>query len=229
METAGNAAPAWARAVGVIVIVLLPIVLVLTSVRLLLTHAFVRLDYAVPGFPADTFGFTMQDRLHWAPIALDYLLNDSGIEYLGDLRFDSGRPVYNERELRHMVDVKKLVGAALRLWAVGLIIIGILLVVLWRARQARQAWRALRDGAIGTLALMLLLGVGIAAAFSTLFVEFHHIFFTGDSWLFFYSDTLIRLFPELFWQVAFATIALLTLVQAGILFFLARWRLRSNT
>lgn len=229
MERTGSTTPTWARAAGVILIALIPIVLVLTSVRLLLTQSFVRLDYAVPGFPPDTFGFTTQDRLHWAPIALGYLLNDSGIEFLGDLRFDSGRPVYNERELRHMVDVKMLVGAALRVWAIGLVIIGILLIALWRAHQARQAWRSLQAGAIGTLGLMLLLGVGIAAAFSTLFVEFHRIFFTGDSWLFFYSDTLIRLFPEQFWQFAFAMIALLALVQAGILYFLARWRLRSTS
>jgi uncharacterized membrane protein len=29
------------------------------------------------------------------------------------------------------------------------------------------------------------------------------LFFTGDSWLFLYSDTLIRLFPMRFWQDAF--------------------------
>lgn len=229
MESTGSRAPVWARAAGVILIALIPIVLVLTSVRLMLTQTFVRLEYAVPGFPADTFGFTTQDRLRWAPIALEYLLNDSGIEFLGNLRFDSGRPVYNERELLHMIDVKMLAGAALRVWAIGLVIIGILLIALWRARQARQAWRSLRAGAIGTLGLMLLLGAGIAVAFSIVFVAFHRVFFTGDSWLFFYSDTLIRLFPEQFWQFAFAMIALLTLVQAGILYFLARWRLRSTS
>lgn len=228
MESTGRSVPAWARVVSVIVVALIPIVLVLTSVRLLLTQAFIRLDYAVPGFPVDTFGFTMQDRLYWAPIDLDYLLNSSGIDFLGNLRFDSGRPVYNERELRHMVDVKTLVGAALRVWAVGLIIIGILLIVLWRGRQSHQAWKAIRAGAVGTLGLMVLLGAGIGAAFSTLFVGFHRIFFTGDTWLFYYSDTLIRLFPEQFWQFAFAMIAVATLVEAGVLFFLARWRLRST-
>ena len=228
MENASNATATWARVVAAVVIALIPIVLVLTSVRLLLTQIFVRVDYAVPGFPADTFGFSLQDRLHWAPIALDYLLNDAGIDYLGNLRFDSGRPVYNERELRHMVDVKKLVQVALRVWAVGLVAVAISLIALWRGRQSRQGWRSIRAGALGTVALMLLLGVGLAAAFSFVFVGFHRLFFSGDSWLFFYSDTLIRLFPEQFWQFAFAMIALGALVQAGILYLLARWRLRST-
>jgi integral membrane protein (TIGR01906 family) len=226
MEDPSSATATWARIVGGVVTALIPIVLVLTSVRLLLTQAFVRVDYAVPGFPADTFGFSLQDRLHWAPIALDYLLNDAGIDYLGNLRFDSGRPVYNERELRHMADVKSLVQLALRVWEVGLVIVAISLTALWRGRQTRQSWRSIRAGALATLALMLLLGVGLAAAFSFVFVGFHRLFFSGDSWLFFYSDTLIRLFPEQFWQFAFAMIALGALLQAVILFLLARWRLR---
>ena len=37
------------------------------------------------------------------------------------------------------------------------------------------------------------------------------IFFKGDSWLFYYSDTLIRLFPIRFWQDAFLWAAILAL------------------
>lgn len=37
---------------------------------------------------------------------MNYLTNDEGIEFLGDLKFPDGSPVYNERELHHMVDVK---------------------------------------------------------------------------------------------------------------------------
>jgi hypothetical protein len=60
----------------------------------------------MPGFPADRYGFTTADRLYWADIAVDYLVNTAGIEFLADLRFEDGSPVYNERELKHMVDVK---------------------------------------------------------------------------------------------------------------------------
>jgi len=44
------------------------------------------------------------------------------------------------------------------------------------------------------------------------FVAFHEVFFDPGTWVFRYSDTLIRLFPERFWRDAFLAIAALSLV-----------------
>jgi uncharacterized membrane protein len=52
------------------------------------------------------------------------------------------------------------------------------------------------------------------------------MFFEGDTWLFLYSDTLIRLFPERFWLTAFIGIGAGTLLLAGLLLGLSAWRLR---
>jgi len=210
--------PTFARR---LVQVLVPIVLVLTLVRMLLTEAFVRFEYSMPGFPADRYGFSTEDRLHWAPIALDYLLNDSGTEFLGDLRFADGRPVYNERELRHMDDVKLLVQAALRVWAAGLATVVLLVGALWWRGHRQEALRGLSAGGLLTLGVMVLLGLGLLSAFSTVFVGFHRIFFEGDTWLFYYSDTLIRLFPERFWRDVFLLLAGGTLVEAVALYWAA--------
>jgi integral membrane protein (TIGR01906 family) len=63
-------------------------------------------------------------------------------------------------------------------------------------------------------ALGLVAGVGILLnpnVFWQFFTLFHQVFFTGDSWLFYYSDTLIRLFPIRFWQDAFLWAAILAL------------------
>jgi len=63
-------------------------------------------------------------------------------------------------------------------------------------------------------ALGLIAGAGITLnpnIFWQFFTLFHKIFFTGDSWLFYYSDTLIRLFPMRFWQDAFLWAAILAL------------------
>ena len=49
-------------------------------------------------------------------------------------------------------------------------------------------------------------GGGIAInpdVFNVFFTQFHHLFFEGDSWLFLFSDTLIRLFPIRFWEDTF--------------------------
>jgi uncharacterized membrane protein len=56
--------------------------------------------------------------------------------------------------------------------------------------------------------------IGIAInpdLFFSFFTAFHHLFFTGDSWLFLFSDTLIRLFPIRFWQDAFLFAAIIAL------------------
>jgi hypothetical protein len=76
-----------------LVAVLVPIALLLLGMRLLLTPTFVDLEYRMPGFPTDPYGFSQADRLHWSKIALQYLLNDADISYLGDLRFANGSPV----------------------------------------------------------------------------------------------------------------------------------------
>jgi integral membrane protein (TIGR01906 family) len=207
-----------------IVAILIPVLLVLTNVRLLLTRAFVEVEYRTPGFPPDPFGFTQEDRLHWSLLSLDYLLNDAGIEFLGDLHFADGTPIYNERELRHMADVKQVVIGAMRLWIASLVAVLGLSLLQWFVWSKRSGVQGLRSGSILTLILFAVIAVGIAGAFSTVFVEFHHVFFEGNSWLFSYADTLIRLFPERFWRDAFAFLTLATLVEAGIVFWLTgRW------
>jgi integral membrane protein (TIGR01906 family) len=63
--------------------------------------------------------------------------------------------------------------------------------------------RGLRRGGWLTLALVVVLGAFAAISFWQFFTVFHELFFSGGSWLFLYSDTLIRLFPLPFWQDAF--------------------------
>jgi integral membrane protein (TIGR01906 family) len=212
----------WIVVVRTLVQVVLPVAMVLTSVRLLLTQAFVRFEYNVVGVPADRYGFTKEDRLKYADIALEYLLNDAGIEFLGDLEFEDGAQVYNERELGHMEDVKVVTRATLRVWLISIAVAVLASVALARFSGIAELWDALRSGSTITFVLMGLLGVGLVVGFSVIFVGFHQVFFDPDTWTFPFEDTLIRLFPERFWQVAFGTIAALTLLQAGLLYGVSR-------
>src|SRR5690348_492961 len=88
--------------------VIFPFVLVLLAARLVMTPLFLQFEYNRPDFPPDEFGFTREDRLNYAPYALNYLLNGAGVEYLGDLKDSDGRLLYQADELRHMRDVKNL-------------------------------------------------------------------------------------------------------------------------
>jgi integral membrane protein (TIGR01906 family) len=210
--------PGWAiRLASWVVIVLVPVTLILTSVRLLMTPAFVHLEYRTPFFPPDPYGFSQSDRLHWSLIALDYLLNDQGISFLEDLRFEDGSAVYNERELGHMVDVKQVLQNALIVWYGAML--GLLLMGLWawRGEWGDEFRRACMRGGWFTVVLVAVIVSAVVIGFSVFFVFFHEIFFAPGTWLFRYSDTLIRLFPERFWRDTFLAIGGLSLVGGLIL------------
>lgn len=210
------------KAAGWVIAVVIPLVLLMTSVRLLLTPQFVDIEYSMPGFPEDAYGMTFPQRRQYAKLALDYLLNDEGISFLGDQHFEDGTPLYNERELSHMEDVKELTQAVMNVWILllaGLVIVGVLA---WRFGH----WEAMRAGlARGgqiTIGLIVLVLVFVALSFNALFTGFHRIFFEGDTWLFLYSDTLIRLFPLRFWQDVFIALGVLALLGGLGLWWFAR-------
>ncbi|MBC8503834.1 MAG: TIGR01906 family membrane protein [Chloroflexi bacterium] len=195
-----------------LIVILVPVILALGAVRFLLTPLFVQIEYRTPNFPNDPYGFTQDERLKWSQVALDYLLNNAGIEFLGDLSFDDGSALYNERELRHMLDVKIVVEAAMRVFYVSLAVV--ILLGIW-ANRADWWWeyrQALSKGGWLTVTLIGVLIVLMLLSFNVFFVAFHKIFFEGETWIFKYSDTLIRLFPVRFWRDAFITVGGLTLL-----------------
>lgn len=182
---------------------LTPVVLTLTAVRLLMTPLFLQIEYNTPAFPPDPYGFTKEERLYWSNIALDYLLNDAGIEFLAELRFEDGSPVYNQRELRHMVDVKNVVQATLWVWY-GLLVffLGVALLA-WKSGHWSEFHFALQRGGLWTLLLLGGIILFVLLGFGIFFVAFHNVFFEPGTWTFLWSDTLIRLFPERFWRDTF--------------------------
>lgn len=201
-----------------LVTLLVPIALIGLGLRVLLTPLFLRVEYNMPYFPPDEYGFTKADRLKWAPSALNYLTNDADISYLADLKFEDGKPLYNERELSHMDDVKRVTQGALRVWYLSLVLLAVLGVWAWLGGWGQAFRLGLMRG--GWLMVILAITVGLIALigilvspdlFFSFFTGFHHLFFEGDSWLFLFSDTLIRLFPIRFWQDAFLWAAIIAL------------------
>ena len=201
-----------------LVAILVPFALIGLGMRALLTPTFLKIEYNMPYFPPDSYGFTKEDRLHWAPYALEYLVNTADISYLGDLKFDDGSPLYNERELSHMADVKGVVKSALNIWYISLALLIMLGGWSWREgsiqtyRQGLMRGGWLMVGLAGAIGLTVVIGMTVNPnVFWDFFTGFHHLFFKGDSWLFLYSDTLIRLLPIRFWQDAFLFAAVIAL------------------
>ncbi|HNC89477.1 MAG TPA: TIGR01906 family membrane protein [Anaerolineales bacterium] len=213
-----------------LVSLLTPVALIGAALRILLSPIYYNVEYRMPYFPVDEYGFTQQDRLQWAPYAVEYLVNSSDISYLGDLQFENGTPLYNERELSHMADVKNVVVGALRVWYLSLGLLALFAILAQRSGWMPDYLNGLRRGGMWMIglavALGLVAGIGITTnpdVFWEFFALFHAIFFEGDSWLFYYSDTLIRLFPIRFWQDAFLWAAILALGGgAGLAFGIRR-------
>ena len=201
-----------------LITILIPLALIGLAIRVLLSPIFYKIEYNMPYFPPDEYGFTKADRLKWAPYAVNYLVNNTAVSYLGDLKFDDGTPLYNERELKHMNDVRLVTQGVLRVWYITLAILLLLGVWAWfggwwdayRLGLMRGGW--LMVGLAAVIGAIVLVGIAIDPnVFDEFFTGFHHLFFEGDSWLFLFSDTLIRLFPIRFWEDAFLWAAVIAL------------------
>lgn len=218
--------PGWAVViVRIILIVALPLALILANARVLMSDAFLQWEYNRADFSPDPFGFTTQDRLKYAPLALNYLFNDQGTSFLADQTKPDGSPVYNERELSHMDDVKRVTQGLTRFGLMLIAIYFVCVVLLAIYEDTRPPlYRSLLWGSVWTVVLIILALIITATSFEWLFTEFHRLFFTGNTWIFPTSDTLIRLFPIQFWTDAFALMfggAMLEAIILGVVM----WRL----
>jgi len=202
---------------------IVPPLLVLGAIRLLITDAYLHLEYHKPDFPADPYGFTLEDRLRYGPLTARYLLDGSGPEALRAIRLPDGTPLYNEREIKHLVDVQNVTIPAM--YALIGLLIALIGLTAWlrRTESGRAAWRSgLRGGAILTLSLLAALIVYILLDWNHFFDSFHALFFAEGTWRFYYSDSLIRLFPIRFWQDAAITVGALCAAASGLMLFFLR-------
>lgn len=214
---------AFQRITSFFVAAVIPFFLLMTAIRILFTPVFLQIEYRMPGFPPDEYGFSLDDRLHWSRVSLEYMYNAAGIEYLADQQLQDGSPLYSQRELSHMEDVKVVFQRMQIAWWVTVVVLIVIGVLTWRVHSIKAFLRGLGYGGRLTIALIVLILATVAISFNALFTAFHRLFFTGDTWLFQYSDNLIRLFPMRFWQDGFIAMGLVTLAGAGLLIWV-EWR-----
>ena len=210
------------KILSIIVTVLTPLVILMLSIRVLLTPSFVRLAYRLPGFPDDPYGFSTQDRLRWSDPSVKYLVNREDITFLSDLTFENGEPIYNARELSHMEDVKAVVTGMRIALAISVVILLVITII-----ALRQGWKlrlisAFHWGGWALFGLIAAILLFVALSFNTLFTVFHRIFFENGTWQFYTSDTLIRLYPMRFWRDAFITVGLVSVILGGVLTWFTR-------
>ena len=204
----------WPQILHVLIVVALPVVLLATSLRITTGHWLVRWEYNKADFPPDPYGFTTEQRIRLAQVCVDYLVTGADIELLANLEVD-GESAFNERELEHMVDVKRALWGLLQTGAAaGLVVVGgVAALGAWPATRPRAA-AALVGGSLLLLGLLVTVGGLMVFQWQAFFTGFHELFFASGTWTFPYSDTLIRLFPIRFWMDVAAVIVGLLVVQA---------------
>jgi integral membrane protein (TIGR01906 family) len=153
----------------------------------------------------DRFGLSDAERLELAESTLEYLRRtepaDDVIFLLEELRLPrTDEPLYNEREIEHMLDVKYVTDAFKRAFRVlALVVVAGLAYLLSRADRRTHGYRALFYGGVVTTGILLAMLILMLVAWNAVFTQFHNLFFDPGTWTFAYTDSLIRLFPEQFW------------------------------
>jgi integral membrane protein (TIGR01906 family) len=196
----------WARVARWAVIVAMPFLLTLGTLRIIVSWdspSYPRFEYG--RIQPDRYGFTPEERLALAEATLDYLRApgpaEDAIVILEELTLPgSDESLYNQREIGHMLDVKRLTDIfAQAIWPLAVIVIGGLLFLLSAAERREEGYRAIRSGGLLTTGTLLAIIALIGVSWNFVFTQFHEILFPPDTWTFYYTDSLIRLFPERFW------------------------------
>jgi len=207
-------------------VLLIPVFLLGGSVRLITTERFLEFEYARSGFPPDPYGFNSFQRLSLASRNLEFVRDGLPLTSLSQQKID-GLPVYNPRELAHMQDVQDVYQAVWRVWQLSFALIVMIGALKWFITRNPFTFASrLQTG--GLLTVGLVTGIGVMATFGwqLWFELFHRFFFQPGSWLFEYSDTLIRLFPVQFWFDITLTVSVMSLLGAVLLAILGwRWKL----
>jgi integral membrane protein (TIGR01906 family) len=195
--------PNLITAVRWLVVIAMPFMIGLGAIRTVILWDYPAWEYQ--RIPSDQFGFTDEERLDLAQATLAYMQRPEPAEQvifmLEDLRLPgSNDPLYNEREIEHMIDVKVVADGLWRVAQIAIVLVtaGLLFLVA-RPFSRRDAYRAVFHGGLATTAVLLSIGLLIGLAWEFFFVQFHELLFPPGTWVFARTDSLIRLFPEQFW------------------------------
>ena len=140
--------------------------------------------------------------------AVDPLRGES-VAIMRPARLPDGTRAFQADELRHMRDVRAWLW---RLLVLELAVAAALVALVVTARPA--AARALTWGGLATFAVGVVALVAMLIDFDAVLLGFHRLLFKGDTWHFANTDTLIRVYPDRFWNWTGIAVGILVVAQA---------------
>lgn len=164
---------------------------------------------------------TMEDTMHVTREMMAYLRGDR--DELSVITTVEGKEkdFFNEQDRFHMAEVRDLFigGLDIRLGAAAAAVLCLLFLFFFRADWKKIIPRCYQVALAIVGVLAILLGIACAVDFNAVFVEFHHIFFDNDLWLFDPAeDYMIRMLPEGLFADMVARIGILFVGSLLILF-----------
>ena len=196
------------RVAAVALAAALPIFFTANAMRILLSETYVRAAYSRLGGEEVLTARERRDLALLGLRAVDPLRGDS-VAILRKARLPDGSRAFERREVRHMRDVRTWLW---RLLAAE-VVVSAALVALGVA-DLRQLAAALRWGGLATFGISAVALVAMALDFDAVLLGFHRLLFKGDTWHFADSATLIRVYPERFWNWTGIAIGGLVVAQA---------------
>lgn len=227
----------------------IPSVLFVVAVPLFLVSASVTWAFNSPGLYQGGFerydvshitGITDVDLRQVSADIRSYFNSKEEPLAIGTRVFGVERDLFNQREIDHMRDVKRLVrGVYLTAAVASFCLLAVTALGLVRHRRQYAEILARRFLWGGGLTITLIVGVGLFAlvGFDTLFLKFHQLSFANDFWqLDSRTDFLVMLFPQDFWLDATLWVAtraltaalVIVMVGGAYLLYLRRWTHRES-
>ncbi len=194
-----------------LIVLIIPIALVSVNVVTLFTPYYVRYEYSKKNFP-DSERFTKEERLKISEQVIGYLKNTTSLSKLEETG------LFNERESKHISDVRILVDKLFLIQKISVILL--VYSILFTILLDKNKWDVIRYvlfGAIFTISIGLFLFAMVYLDFNPFFIKFHEILFPQGYWSFDTQDTLIQLYPKKFWVDSGVILLTLVLAEALIL------------
>jgi len=194
-----------------------PLTVLMIAIRAVASAPFLWLEYHRPGFPEDSYGYYLLERMRLGSYGVDYINNFAPREYLARLTTGADNTLaFTEAEVNHMHDVKWVLLIA-TVAVAALFLVTLFSSISLRERAPGTIRRSLFVGTWITLGLIVVLGVVGVFGWEWLFTTFHQVFFPQGNWEFSVRSSLIRLYPPQFWIDAAIAVAVLVAAQITLL------------
>lgn len=221
-EDAVEDTPRFLKLRATLIALTVPLTVLMIAIRTVASAPFLWFEYHRPGFPEDSYGYYLIERMRLGSYGVDYINNFAPREYLARVTTGADNTLaFTEAEVNHMHDVKWVLLVAI-IAVAALFLLTLFSSISLRERSPGTIRRSLFSGAWITLGLIAVLGVMGFFNWEWLFTTFHQVFFPQGNWEFSVRSSLIRLYPPQFWIDTAIAVAVLMAVQITLL-LVATW------